>query len=410
MTADTRGQMRDVWAIPQFRRVMYSRLVSNIGNGITPVALSFAVLEIEGANGTSLSIVNGALMLSLALFMVAGGVIADRWGRCRVVGLSDILGSIVVGSSALLIITGHASVAFLAANAFVLGALNAVWLPAYRGVVPQLVPPHLLQTANSVNGIFANVFLVVGSAAAGIVVTAFGAGWGVMVDAISFLVAGVLVWSLRGLDSVPEGAENESFFRQLHDGWRGFVDRTWMVAHALGLALYFFAFQGFFSVIGPVQAKDELGGPKAWGLALAGWGLGGLLGVLLAARVRPHRPLRAGWIVMMLNAAWMFAVAAALPLPWVMLGAVLAGIANDFNFILSNTALQTHVPDEILSRVGAYNELAITLFMPLGLVVAGPLVDTFGASRSATAAGMFAILACVVPLMFRSLRMLENVL
>ena len=90
MAALVNDQMRAAWAIPQFRRLMYSRLVSNIGNGISPVALAFGVLGLKGANGTSLTIVNGSLMVSLALFMLVGGVVADRFGRCRLVGASDI--------------------------------------------------------------------------------------------------------------------------------------------------------------------------------------------------------------------------------------------------------------------------------------------------------------------------------
>lgn len=399
--------MAEAWAIPEFRRLMYSRLVSNIGNGITPVALSFGVLDLEGANGTSLSIVNGSLMVSVALFMVAGGVIADRFGRCRVVGSSDVLGALVVGASALMFISGRANVPLLAVNAFLLGALNAVWLPAYRGIIPQIVPAPLLQQANSVNGVFANLFYVVGSASAGVVVATVGPGWAIMIDAATFFVAGVLVLGLRRFDNPREGEQNSSF-AQLREGWRGFLERRWMVTTAIGTAVYFLAFEAFMSVIGPVQTKRELGGARDWGFALAGWGVGGFIGVVAAARLHPRRPLRAGWSVMSLNAGWMVLLAVAAPLPLILLGAVVAGAAGDFNYILGITVTQTHVPEDVLSRVNSFNELSIALFAPLGLAVAGPLVDSVGAPAAALGAAILVIVAVSIPLFSGEVRSLER--
>lgn len=409
MAAGVRGEWRELWALPGYRRVMWSRIVSNLGNGITPIALAFGVLDIKGSNGKSLSLVTGAHSVAVILFMLLGGVVADRFGRLRVVGLSDIIGSSVAAFSGLLLVTGHATVPLLAFNGFVMGFLNAVWLPAYRGIIPQLVPSHLLQSANALNGVFANVFMVAGSASAGVIVAVVGAGWGVLLDALSFFVAGILVFSLRRFDTPGASPEDrESPYAQLRGGWKEFSSRSWLVGGALGAALYHFGFEGFIAVAGPVQAKERLGGPSAWGLSMAGWGIGGLLGVIATARLRPRHPLRAGWAFLTVNAFWMLAVAAALPVPFVMLGAILGGAAGDFNFFTALTAMQMQVPEESLSRVGSYTELGMVLFMPLGLAVTGPMVDAFGPGTVCIAAGAFTIFACMVPLSFRSLRNLET--
>jgi MFS family permease len=195
--AADRGEVRELLRIADFRTLLLSRLVSNLGNGITPIALSFAVLDLPGGDGTALSAVNAAHMVSLVLFMLAGGVVADRLGRCRTVGGTDIIGSFVVGTGAVLIITGNANVPLLAANGFVLGVLHAMWQPAFRGIMPQIVPREHLQAANAVNGVVANLTYVTGSALAGVLVATVGSGWAIMIDALSFLVAGLLVWPLR---------------------------------------------------------------------------------------------------------------------------------------------------------------------------------------------------------------------
>ena len=193
-------QVRELWRNVDFRKMFTSRVVSNFGNGMTPIALAFGVLDLPGGNAGSLSIVTAAHMVPLVLFMVIGGVAADRFGRALLVGGTDLLGSIFVSISALSFLTGHASVPLLAFNGFVFGVLNALWYPAFTGLMPQIVETRLLQSANALVGMGANLALTLGAATAGILVAAFGSGWAIMIDALSFFIAGCLVFSLRHLD------------------------------------------------------------------------------------------------------------------------------------------------------------------------------------------------------------------
>ena len=68
------GEVSELWKITAFRRLLIARVVSNIGNGITPIALAFGVLSIPGADAGSLSYVTTAQMIPLVLFMLVGGV------------------------------------------------------------------------------------------------------------------------------------------------------------------------------------------------------------------------------------------------------------------------------------------------------------------------------------------------
>lgn len=404
MPADTRGEVRELLRIADFRTLLVSRLVSNLGNGITPIALSFAVLDLPGGNGKSLSLVNGLHMVALALFMLAGGVVADRFGRCRTVGSTDIIGAFVVGLGAFLLITGNATVPLLAANGFLLGALHAMWQPAFRGIMPQIVPREHLQTANALNGVVANLTYVTGSALAGVLVATVGSGWAIMVDAASFLVAGVLVWRLRGLDKPVESTERSSMVTELREGWSEFVSRRWMVITVASLSVFFLSFEAFLAVIAPVQMKTSLNGASDMAVMMAGWGTGGLLGMLLAVRLKPARPMLAAWAVMPVQALWMLAVAVPLVPAVLFVMAVLAGAAIDLTFTFWGTVLQTQVPEDMVSRVASFDALGVAMFGPLGLVIAGPLTDTHGASFTAVMAACVALLAAVVPLANRGVR------
>ena len=408
MPSPAGGEVRELLRIRDFRTLLLSRLVSNLGNGITPIALSFAVLDLPGGNGTSLSIVNVAHMVSLALFMLAGGVVADRLGRCRTVGGTDMIGAVIVGGAAVLIITGEATVALLAANGFLLGALHALWQPAFRGIMPQIVPRERLQAANAANGVVANLTYVTGSALAGVLVGTVGSGWAIMVDAVSFLVAGMLVWRLRHLDTPTPAGAASSPLADLREGWREFVSRRWMVTTVASLAVFFLAFEAFLGVIAPVQMKTTLGGAPDMAVMMAGWGVGGLLGMLLAVRLRPARPMLAAWAVMPVHALWMLALAVPVAPALLFATAVLSGAAIDLTFTFWGTVLQTHVPEDMVSRVASFDSLGVALFGPLGLVLAGPLTDAHGASSTAVMAAVIALVAGLAPLASSGVRNVER--
>ena len=406
---NTREQLSTLRAIPEFRRLFLARVISNFGNGMSPIALAFGVLELPGGNAGSLSIVTGAHMVPLVLFMVVGGVAADRFGRARLVGTTDLIGGAIVAVSAIALITHHASVPLLAFNAFLFGALNALWWPAFSGLMPQVVSNENLQSANAVVGMGANTAMLSGSAVAGVIVASVGSGWAILIDAASFFVAGLLVFSIRHLDrDAPAEEQTDSMLRQLHDGWREFVSRRWLVVVVAGFAFFHMAFEGFIGVIAPVQVKEALGGARDMGWMMAGWGLGGLLGTVIAFRVRARRPLLLACGVMPVISLWMFALAIPLPIWVLIVVAVASGVATDVFYATWMTVMQTHIPEDVRSRVSAYDAFGSLAFAPVGLFLAGPFTHLVGPRTALLAVGTIALVATGSSLLSRSVRTLPR--
>ena len=403
-------QVRELWRNVDFRKMFTSRVVSNFGNGMTPIALAFGVLDLPGGNAGSLSIVTAAHMVPLVLFMVIGGVAADRFGRALLVGGTDLLGSIFVSISALAFLTGYASVPLLAFNAFVFGVLNALWYPAFTGLMPQIVETRLLQSANALVGMGANLALTLGAATAGFLVAAFGSGWAIMIDALSFFIAGCLVFSLRHLDrDAPTDEEkNVGIITQLKDGWVEFSSRRWIVIIVVSFAFFHPAFEGFIGVMAPVRAKEVLNGARDMGFMMAGWGFGGLLGTLAALRIHVKRPLLLAVGVMPTISFWIFSMAVPMPIWFLVLTAVISGIAIDVMYANWLTTLQTYVPEEAMSRVGAYDAFGSMIFAPMGLFVAGPFTKWVGTQTALVVAGTVALVAASVPLLSREVRTLTR--
>ena len=152
----------------------------------------------------------------------------------------------------------------------------------------------------------------------------------------------------------------------------------WLWATTLQFALFNLVTWGPYLVLGPVLAEQYLGGARAWGMILACYGGGSVLGGLLALGRRPRRPLLVATLTTFGFALPPLALALRLPLPAVAGGALLAGLAITFGGAFATTVEQRLIPATALSRVGAINMLGAYAFGPVAFIAAGPAAAVFG--------------------------------
>ncbi len=132
----------------QFRLLFAGRTVSFLGNAIAPIALAFAVLDLTGSK-SDLGFVLAARAIPQVLFILVGGIWADRLRRNQVMVASNILSGATQAMVAALLLTGTAQVWMLIALAAVNGFASAFFFPASVGIVPQTVSATMLQSANA---------------------------------------------------------------------------------------------------------------------------------------------------------------------------------------------------------------------------------------------------------------------
>jgi MFS family permease len=403
------ADLKRLWLLRPFRILLIARIVSNFGNGLGPIALAFGVLGLEDATASSLSIVMAAQMGPMVLFMLFGGVIADRFPRALVVGISDILLSGFVIANGYMLISGTATVLSLAVIAFISGSLNALWWPAFAGLIPEIVDEEDLQSANSVIGLGANGANIAGTVAGGIIVAGIGAGWAMVADGISFLIAGMLVFTLRKYGKTRvQNEHSPTVYEDLVHGWKEFSSRSWVVAVVAGYSIIAMIFESVFAVVGPVHAEQELGGPKPWSWILAALSIGMVAGVLLSMKVRPKRPLVVGLGAQIGVVTWILTMGVTNWIPLLMVSAFFAGIALDFFMVLWQTAMQSNIPRESLSRVTSYDAFGSLALAPLGLVLAGPLTEKVGSSTTLIYMGVIFMVILAIMISVPAVRHLEG--
>ncbi|HEV2789756.1 MAG TPA: MFS transporter [Solirubrobacterales bacterium] len=376
---------------PDYRRLFLGRTTSLIGDGISPIAIAFAVLDLTGS-ATDLGIVLASNSLALTALVLVGGVWADRLSpRVAMVG-SDLVRMVSMGLVAALLISGTAEIWQLALLYGIEGAATAFFYPASTAIVPQIVPGHRLQDANALLNLSRHTGKVAGPALAGILLALGSPGSALAVDAATFGVSAAFLIGVRA-PRLRDAAAQSSFLSELRHGWREFSSRSWMVAVVISAAISNAIFWPAFQVLGPTVADASLDGSSSWALIVAFWGVGGLLGGGIALIVRPRRPLLVSEGFILLFALPVALLASPTFTLVIALGALLAGAATGLAEVLWETIAAQQIPHESLSRVMAYDWFGSLALEPLGLALIGPLAAGVGISATLwIAAGV--ILVC----------------
>lgn len=403
--------LRDLRKIPHFYQLFFARTVSNFGNGMSPVALAFGVLGIEGADAGSLSLVMVSRTLPVLLLLLVGGTFADKYGRARTMGWADMLLGFLILIVAASFIADSPSVLLLVIVGFMSGVLNGIWYPAFSGLTPIIVPSEKLQSANSAIGFGSNISFMLGTASGGLVVSALGTGWALGIDALTFIVAGSMILPLAKLPQTgqAEVGEKVKFIQELKLGWKEFSSRSWLVVIVLGFAFVNLSFEAAWAVLGALQSIDAYSGASSWGLILGFMSVGFLLGTLIANKVRPRRPLRFIMLLMLAEPVFLFLFGLGAPLYVLLFSAILMGIALDVFYVLWMTTIQQNVPEESLSRVNSYDTFGSFLFGPLGIAIAGPVAMQIGAGTTLMIGSAISVTALLVAFSFPSVRKLRAV-
>jgi MFS family permease len=391
---------------PNYRRLFLGRTTSLVGDGIAPVAIAFAVLDLTGS-ATDLGLVLAAHSLPMISLLLIGGVVGDRVSpRLSMLG-ADLVRTVSVGLAALLLITGAAEIWQLALLYAIEGAATAFFNPASNAIVPQIVPGRRLQEGNALLNLSRHGGKVAGPALAGILLALGSPGLALAVNAATFAVSAAFLAGLRAPGVRPPDQE-AAFLAELRHGWREFSSRSWLVAVVLVAAVSNAFFFPAFMVLGPTIADESLGGSSSWALIAALWGVGGLIGGALTLYIRPRHPLLVGEVSILLFFA-LPVVLLAIPAQTVVIaaGAMVAGVSVGLAEVLYETVAAQHIPQEALSRVTAYDWFGSLALEPLGLALIGPLAAGIGTSATLWAAAGMMVACQAAVLLVPSVRRLE---
>jgi hypothetical protein len=352
--------------------------ISALGSNMAQIALAFAVLRIGSA--TDLGLVLLAREIPMVVFLLAGGVWADRISRKHLlVGGYVLMGACQAVTAALFL--GHdAQVWAVAALQVGFGVANAFTRPANIGLVPQAVSAEHLQSANAYVDLGRSTMRIAGPALGGVIVVATNPGWALAADAASFFVGAALLFQLQLRAGVVRVRQH--ILHELREGWSEFTARSWVWMMVSSFGFFQLSLFPAMLVLGPVVALRHLGGADAWGLILAFQAVGSVAGGLIALRVRPARPLLTCALVVLPTSAFL-ALLAAVHSTWVLasVGFVMS-LGLTCSDIFWQTTFQQRIPEHLLSRLSSFDWFGSIVFNPIGYALIGPVAGAVGVAAA----------------------------
>lgn len=354
---------------PAYRWLISGTTINSLGNGISPVAIAFAVLDLGGSAG-QLGLVVGAYALADVAAVVGGGVLGDRLSRTLVMRGSMAAVALVQGVVAASLIGGWGSLWLLGVLGAVNGALASLAGPSTQAVTPDTVPEGVLRQAIALRRLGQNMAILVGSGVAGLLVAWAGSGVALAVDACTFALAALCFLGIRVPTHTGATAESPGFLAEAASGFREVLRHTWLWGGITMALVYHLFYGGAQGVLGPIVVGDHIG-RAAWGYALSAMMAGFVIGGMVSLVWKPRRALLVGELFLMLTVCFPLAMALSDRLPVVLAGAFLHGFGLEVFSVGWDLAIQENVAPAMLARVYSFDQLGSFIARPLGLALTG---------------------------------------
>jgi MFS family permease len=406
-----------VLANKNFRLLLADRLLAPLAFSFSLVGVSFAVLAATtsaahpSGSTTDLSYVLAAQIAPSLIFLLIGGVIADRVAPQFVIVAANAMIAIGEGTFGVLVLTGRPGLPTMIGLELLTGTGMALFYPASTALLPRLVPASQLQEASAVSRLVMNVAMMSGAALAGECVALFGAGWALAVCGIGTFgaVPLMLAIKLKPGEAPSETETAPSMLQDLREGWSEFWSHTWLWVTVFQFTVVLAAWYAGFQVLGPAVAKAHLGGASAWGLISACEATGLIAGGIVSVRWTPRRPILFVAVSGAAIAASSLALALLLPLPAICVVAFGVGVAVEMMSVIWTVTMATRIPSDMLARVSAYDALGSSMGMPAGALAAGPIAAVIGVSATQYGAAAITLIASALALIPREIRQARSV-
>lgn len=364
---------------------------SSIGTWMQKLAQSWLVLKLSNS---PFLLGLDSFLGEIPIFLLApfAGVVADRLERRRVLIISQFAQMSCAFVLAVLFATGEVQVWHILCLSFVVGIAQAFGAPAYQSLLPSLVPREHLSNAIAMNSIQFNLARVIGPVLGGWALTQLGAAWCFGLNGLSYVAVIVSLLAIHVPFTAP--THDHTVMQSMQQGFDFIRHRKGMlplisiafVCTFLGIPIIVFL---------PVFAKDVYGGDeKTYTILLAIEAVGAISGALMvAARGKRSGLGRDALVGLILLGVFESAFAFSPSMLFAGISLFFGGMALIGCFALLSSLIQLMATDEMRGRVMSLYNIAFRGGMPIGSLVTGALVPSFGAPMIVGTYGI--ILACL---------------
>ena len=393
-------------SFPAYRALLISGVLTVLAMSAFPIALAVTVLD-AGGSATTLGVILAVRVLSGVLMSPIGGVWVDRLPRKTILILSDgfraIIGSIVV-----FIDPKNISMWILGAIVVLMGISDAFGGPASGAIMPSILPDHLLPAGNVVKGIAYKGSTIAGPGIAGIIVVSLGTHATYVATSIFFLVGAALLFRINEGPKVASENPQTTFVEEIREGLSVVWYYKWIAAMILMASVQLMMVIGVENVLLPVITKRDFGTASVFATSAALFSAGGAISAVICIKSKVKNPGLVSVVV------WGLFVLAPLVLAFpnsksiIFIAYFVAGFSVGPWEAFWATQVQREVPAEYQGRVFAIDYMGSLGLMPLGMALAGPLVNLFGERELLIGVAIFHLIICAVVLLVPGVKEMKS--
>jgi len=379
-----------------YRNLLISNILTVIAMSAFPIALAVTVLD-AGGSASTLGLILAARVLSGVLMAPIGGVWADRLPRKTILILADGFRA-VMGSIVIFISPENISMWILGGIVVLMGVSDAFGGPASGAIIPSILPDHLLPAGNVVRGITLKGSTIIGPGIAGVIVVSLGTHATYIATSFLFLIGAVLLIRIdEGPRVAPENRQSQ-FIEEIREGIRVVWYYKWIAAMIVMASLQLMMVIGVENVLLPVVTKRDFGTASVFATSAALFSLGGAISAIICIKAKVKNPGLVAVIVWGLFILAPLVLAFPVSRELIFIAYFIAGFSVGPWEAFWSTQVQREVPAEYQGRVFSIDHMGSAGLMPLGMALAGPMVNIFGEKELLIGVAVFHLLICAAVL------------
>ena len=395
-----------LFSFPAYRALLLSGILTVIAMSAFPIALAVTVLD-AGGSATTLGLILAVRVLSGVLLAPVGGVWADRLPRKTILiaadGFRAVMGSVVV-----FIDPKNISMWILGGIVVLMGVSVAFGGPAAGAIIPSILPDHLLPAGNVVRGIALKGSTIAGPGIAGIIVVSLGTHATYVATSIFFLVGAALLVRINEGPKVASENPQTTFAEEMREGLQVVWYYKWIAAMILMASVQLMMVVGVENVLLPVITKRDFGTASVFATSAALFSAGGAISAVICIKSKVKNPGLVSVVV------WGLFVLAPLVLAFpssksvIFIAYFIAGFSVGPWEAFWATQVQREVPAAYQGRVFAIDYMGSLGLMPLGVALAGPLVNVFGEGELLIGVAALHLFICAVVLLVPGVKQMKS--
>jgi hypothetical protein len=393
-------------SFPAYRNLIFSNIATVTAMSAFPIALAVTVLD-AGGSASTLGLILAARVLSGVLMAPVGGVWSDRLPRKTILICADTFRAIM-GSIVIFINPEHIAMWILGAIVVLMGVSDAFGGPAAGAIMPSLIPDHLLPAGNVVRGIILKGCTIAGPGIAGVIIVSLGTHSTYIATSILFLIGAALLVRINEGSRAGTENRNDRFFNEIREGLQVVWYYKWIAAMIVMASVQLMMVIGVENVLLPVITKRDFGTPTVFAISAALFSLGGAISAVICIKAKVKNP---GLVAVLV---WGLFILAPLVLAFpsskfvIFIAYFAAGFSVGPWEAFWSTQVQREVPAKYQGRVFAIDYMGSLGLMPLGMALAGPLVNLFGERELLIGVAVFHLLVCAAVLLVPGVKEMKS--